>query len=932
MKKLFFLILSCWVAGSLVAGPAEDAQRYYEDALVKFKEKEYKAVVIQLKNALQLVPGNLPARILMGRVLLELNDGVSAEKEIRVAQRMGADPGLILLPLAKALNLQRKYAEVIEQVPDIGIPRNLQADIRFQRGNAYLGLGRLAEATEAFETALRDQQDAVLPVVGLSMVALKQERFDQADALADRALEIDADNADAWNAKGVVAYGRGDLEKAIDYYRRALALSPTHYKARISLATCYLDAQRYPEAVIELRTLNEQSILDPQVSYLLSVALKNSNDFEGAREAMSQAAAIIDGIGFEALKRDPPKLLLAGLINYENREFESAFEYLSGFLKLDSENLVALDLLGSTQIGMGRPLDGVQTFKRALELDPENTGLLTKLGDAYLSTGNYIQAVETYQQAERLAPGQPDLLHKLGISLLAGKRHQEAVKELELALQKNPEATLTAMVLGAVHLSQGNLERARELAEQTVNREPGNPNALNLLATVYLGMGKPEVAREWYEKALAADPGFRPARINLAKLDLQDNRVDEARQALELLLANEPENATVMVELGKLEARQGDLDKAIRILRKASELDRRTLTPALQLIEIYVQKGDPALAVKVAEDLRAEHPDNLTVLETLGRAHLAAGNNDDAQFYFRRVVSLIGYDSEKLYEVAQWQLRAGSADDARWSLTKATEGTPDFLPAKLALIELQIKTGRLESAGELIDGLQPDHKALPAVAMLAGDLAMRRGEYESAVGRYRAALEKNDNAMLAIRLFQARIAMGDPVGAEQELVTWAEAHPDDLATKRLLAELHQRAGRLARAKQLYEEIYQTQPDDPSLLNNLALVYAGLGDIRSQEFARRAFELAPTNPSVIDTLGWLLVKEGHAERGLGYLRDAISRNSGSPEIRYHLAVALQDLGRLTEAREALITALRLADQFPGSDDARKRLTQLMGSRD
>lgn len=927
MNKLLFIACAWLIAGVVWAGPTEDAQRYYEDALRRFDAKEYKAAAIQLKNALQLHSGNLPARILMARALLKQNDAVTAEKEIRLAQQMGADPALTLLPLAEALNKQNKYEAVVNEIPEFGLPYELQADLHFQRGNAFLGMGDLVKATDSFQAALRSRSNAVLPVVGLAMVALRQEKFDEAEGLMDQAVAIDPNNAEVWNTNGIIAYGQGDVTKAVEHYKKALEQSEFHYAARLSLATAYLDLHRYAEAADELRWLRDQTADDPQVRYLLSVALRNSGDPDGAKEALSQAATIINTIGFEALKRDPPRLLLGGLINYENRELESAYNFLNGYLRFKGDNPIALKLLGSTLLAMNKPEEAVRNLKYAVELVPDSVELLNLLGDAYLRLGNYMQALGAFQEAERLQPGQPDLLHKLGVSLLAVNKREAAVKELEVALKNNPNGSLTAMVLSAIHLSLGNLPRAQEISEALVQREPSNSNALNLLATVYRSKGELARAREWYQKALAVDPLFRPTRINLVQLDQQEGKTAEARQGLDLLLKDEPENLTVMLELAKLEQRQGDIDGAIRVLQKAHGIDRYALAPALLLIDLHIEKKDPLPAIKVAEELRAEYPENPMVVEALGKAQLAAGKSGEARVSFSRVVSLVGYDSETLFRVAQLQLRASAVDDARWTLTKTVEGDPEFLPGRLALIELQINTGRLKDAGNLIDTLQQELKEHPAVQILRGDLAMHQSQFQDAVSSYQGALEKTKSSIALIRLFRARQAAGDAALAEQELTVWVRNHPDDWSAKRLLAEVYQRAGRLELAKQYYEELYNDRRDDPTLLNNMAMVYDELGDPRSLQMALRAEELAPADSIIIDTLGWLLVKGGQTEKGLGYLRNAIARNSGSPEYHYHLAIALEELGRKDEAREALTRALRLSESFSGSDDARLRLELL-----
>ena len=92
-------------------------------------------------------------------------------------------------------------------------------------------------------------------------------------------------------------------------------------------------------------------------------------------------------------------------------------------------------------------------------------------------------------------------------------------------------------------------------------------------------------------------------------------------------------------------------------------------------------------------------------------------------------------------------------------------------------------------------------------------------------------------------------------------------------------------------------------------------------------AQKAYEIAPTDPNIIDTLGWFLVSSDQIKKGLGYLRDASTRSPKHAEIRYHLAVALEELGRQDAALQEFQQALRLSDTFPGSDDARRRVILL-----
>ena len=135
------------------------------------------------------------------------------------------------------------------------------------------------------------------------------------------------------------------------------------------------------------------------------------------------------------------------------------------------------------------------------------------------------------------------------------------------------------------------------------------------------------------------------------------------------------------------------------------------------------------------------------------------------------------------------------------------------------------------------------------------------------------------------------------------------------------------AGRHEAAIAHHESLLKALRDDPLLLNNLGGLYYESGDPRALAYAERAHELAPNHPATLDTLGWILVMGGDADRGLKLLRDAEARASRNPGIRYHLAVALNSLGRTAEARHELETIVETAPATEIGEKARALLNSL-----
>ena len=81
----------------------------------QFEQKgEYKATIIQVKNALEIDPEDGAARLMLGQVYNTTGDAVSAEKELRKAISLKAHADAAMPELAKSLLAQREFQKVLD--------------------------------------------------------------------------------------------------------------------------------------------------------------------------------------------------------------------------------------------------------------------------------------------------------------------------------------------------------------------------------------------------------------------------------------------------------------------------------------------------------------------------------------------------------------------------------------------------------------------------------------------------------------------------------------------------------------------------------------------------------------------------------------------------------------------------------------------------
>ena len=86
-------------------------------------------------------------------------------------------------------------------------------------------------------------------------------------------------------------------------------------------------------------------------------------------------------------------------------------------------------------------------------------------------------------------------------------------------------------------------------------------------------------------------------------------------------------------------------------------------------------------------------------------------------------------------------------------------------------------------------------------------------------------------------------------------------------------------------------------------------------------------MAPEDPSVSDTLGWILYKRGVYQRAVSLLRESASKLPDQPVVQYHLGLASLKVGDKDGARAALTAAVNSPASFAEKDDARKALAEL-----
>ncbi len=920
---LFFL----WMPAMSEETALSQASYHYEEGLQAFHGDEINVAKIHIKNALREDPTLISAHILLAKIYLQESEGGLAEKELLIAERLGASRLVTIIPLAEAYLHQKRYTDLIENLYPTFKSAEVDSQLMVMRGNAHLELNQLEDARRAFEQAREYQSANVDSVIGTAQVYIREGRFAEAEAESIVAIMLDRENPDAWRLKGAVNHAQNRLTEALSDYEKAAGLDSRNLTAQMARMGILIDLGRYQQAAELAQKIRPEHPYDPRLPYLESIALEYMGSKGAALEASKDADVVLTKLPEKVMQTHGPSIMLAALVRFGMNQPEQAFIYLERYLSINPNHLGARKLLAVILLDRGDFDRVVTLLEPALKKGLDDYLVYSLLGEAYSRIGKFSRAQDLLDKAISINPDSAESRARRAMNNLERGSDVAAYADLESVFKQDPLVKQTGMFLVVFHLRHNNHQAALETAHRLVEVSPRNLTYLNLLAVTQTSAGQLQAARDNFDRILAMSPDFLPAQINYGKLALMEGKPLEAERHFSALLQRNPKSSLLMTEMARALQAQNQIQEAIRWLEKAIDTDRKSLTAYTTLASLLIRTGDLKRAQKIVADAQLIAPSDLRILEAGGRVELALGHKVKAKATFRRMSADVGFSARELLRIAQFQLAADDIKGAVWSLQKAVEGKPDSLQARTLLVDYLLKDRQLGKAMAQAEQIRNQYPDKAIGYSILGEIAVRQKKYGEALAYYKKANSMQLHSLHLLGMVDVYLALGQEQKAIKELNDWSSRHPEDVLVRQMAAEIYMRNAEWKKARIEYEAILEAQSASLSVLNNLAVLYDMEDDPKALEFARKARSLAPKSASVNDTLGWILVRNGRAAEGLNYLRNASALSLANPEIHYHLGVALHQLGRSSEAKKELENALKSNQANTWTPDAQSLLRRL-----
>jgi len=547
-----------------------------------------------------------------------------------------------------------------------------------------------------------------------------------------------------------------------------------------------------------------------------------------------------------------------------------------------------------------------------------------------LRRGNLEAGTRTVERVLEIAP---NLVRGLALKAALHRVNQQPERALvpmkkasDLAGPRSSERGTYAKLL--IELGRG-ADAVVVLKDATCSAPDYLPNWRLLAQIAYKG-GRDAEASENVSKVLAKSPLDIEAVLVQAALWQRSKEPAKAAALLEKLTTTFPSRPKVELALADAYLSAENLLKATSTLDHVLTLVPGQSEATLLRSSLYLKDGRPGEAIRLVEPLLVIDPLNRSAQDLLVAAYTAANRLDEAVAIVEQQTTLLPKDEDLQLRLGQLLRAQGKAAEARAIFEQLLEHTSDPIRAVLQLVTLDEQEGKSAEALERLDTYLATHPDSAQAHFFKAQLCYIRKEFKEAEieAEYTIRLKPDDVQAYGI-LVTIQSNDGRSKQALERIEKLIEVYPNNLSVQMSHGTLLMKLGCLDEARTCFEKMTKLSPNFAPAYNNMAYIdLTTPGNLdKAVENARKARLIAPDDPSICDTYGWILWLRSDYHQALPLLREAVSHLPGVASVQYHLAMAYYMMHQTPEAIAAFETALTISCAFPERDQAARHLAVL-----
>ena len=503
---------------------------------------------------------------------------------------------------------------------------------------------------------------------------------------------------------------------------------------------------------------------------------------------------------------------------------------------------------------------------------------------------------------EKILPIKSDALSGLIIADLNIKRGN-VLDALPVYVSQARATKDKTLILKSYNLAKfrSDIEIMTEMADLWLAMEPDNPSPHLAKIENYLFLKEPLSAINhglWiynfngdinpliYIISQSQNIGLKPTElISIIFTESQSSEIDHLINTL----------------LGIVSSREGDLEKAEVALKKALNAKPYEVETTIRLAQVLIKKGKLEEAISVLSKSVLQNPNNFNLRQQYAE-YLSVKNIEQAISELELINNRNPFNRKIAYMLASLYLSKDETELAKPILENLGSKQNGPNDVNFHLGNIAKKDGEIAKAIYYYSKVISGSKYIIAQERLV-DLYTQNSTLAE-IQNY-LSIKRERNPKYAKNLFQLEsslLLINDEKDKAFELLTNAlSAFPNDANL------LYLRSMSLD-SPETFDEMETDLRSILTLDGNNSVILNALGysmliyTERTQEaydLIKKAHDLNPKDPAIIDSLGWVLFKLGKLEEALNYLNDAYALNKDA-EIAAHLGEVLWVLNKREQA--------------------------------
>jgi tetratricopeptide (TPR) repeat protein/HEAT repeat protein len=482
----------------------------------------------------------------------------------------------------------------------------------------------------------------------------------------------------------------GDSTKALDAYKRALAVNPRQIDLRLKMIRVLQSQGELDKAIAEYEALIRAAPNNPQFVFDQCEALMQRGDRARAMKLLVELEA----------RGQNDEEVLSRLADFYGRigENERSLKVLTRLSSVGTNDPGHLVDLGDRYFQDGNQPLALQTWKRILTAITPRARALSALGDVYMEHDMLPDALSAFREAVQLEPGNTGYKKQLASALERSKSYKEA-RQIWVELADKAKASNDKLLAREARSRIVTLWSFEHMLEGQIiplkakfDAKPPDVEAGRMLAEVQLHLRKPGDSEITLRRVIELAPGDTESYLALERVLVQENKPGDAIAILEKLIVVDPKSARQVYH--RMADYAGNLyrdEDAIKYEARALELNPDDADGHYKLGQRYRQRGDIDHAILEFRAAITKNDRLFPVYLELADLLLTKGQTEEADRLFRRVVR--GAPDEEIVSRAarlsmQINLGKGTLESLEQELLPLAIGNPQKKIYRRLLVEI----------------------------------------------------------------------------------------------------------------------------------------------------------------------------------------------------------------------------------------------------